>query len=121
MRDPKIPITIASVMHSGNAIKARIELPGSQSFHGIRPMLYVALADSRRQSSVARGENGGRTLAHVAVTRVLREVGAIDLEAGSAKEITLPVEAGNDRGLRFVAFIPDAKSGHILAVAQQKL
>ena len=121
MRDPKIPITIASVMRSGNSIKARIELPASPGFHGLRPMLYVALADSRRESSVARGENGGRTLAHVAVTRVLKQVGAIDLERGSAKEITLPVEAGNDRPMRLITFIQDVKSGHVLAVAQQNL
>jgi hypothetical protein len=51
----------------------------------------------------------------------MKEVGTIDMETSWAKEITLPVEEGTDRGLRFVAFIQDAKSGHVLAVAQQKL
>jgi hypothetical protein len=51
----------------------------------------------------------------------LKEVGPIDVETGSAKEVALPVEAGSDRGLGFVAFLRDDKSGHVLAVAQQTL
>jgi hypothetical protein len=84
-------------------------------------MLYVALADSRQESHVARGENGGRTPAHVAVTRVLKEVGVIDLDAPPAKDIALPLQAGSEEALRLLAFVQDAKSGHVLAVTQQKL
>ena len=120
IRDPKVSMTISNLARNGNEVTARIELPADQNFRGARTMLYVALADNRQESHVARGENGGRTLAHVAVARILRQVGMIDLDAASAKEITLPVQVGSGSGLRLVAFIQDAKTGHVVAVAQQK-
>ena len=69
---------------------------------------------------MARWENGGHTLSHVAVTRVLKQVGPIDLGA-SVKEVALPIQQGSGNGLRLVAFIQDSRSGRVLGVAQQKL
>jgi hypothetical protein len=77
-------------------------------------------ADNREESHVARGENAGRSLAHVAVTRVLKQVGTIDLDSATAKDVTLSVPSGRN-GSRLVAFLQDPKSGHVLAVAVQKL
>ena len=68
---------------------------------------------------MARGENRGRTLAHVAVARILRQFGMINLDAASAKEVELPVPSGLGSGLRLVAFIQDTKTGHVVAAAQQ--
>jgi hypothetical protein len=122
IRERKIPIAISNVARNGNQVTARVELPADDNFKGARGILYVALADNRQESHVARGENGGRTLAHVAVTRVLKQVGTIDLNDGSTKEITLPVQPGSGAsGSRIVAFIQDPKSGHVLGVAEQKL
>lgn len=122
IRERKIPITISNVARTGNQVTARIELPADQSFKGVRGILYVALADNRQESHVAHGENSGRLLAHVAVTRVLKQVGTIDLDAASVKEIALPVQPGSAAGgSRLVAFIQDPKSGHVLGVTEQKL
>jgi hypothetical protein len=121
VRERKIPIAISNVARDGNHITARIELPADENFRGARGILYVALADSRQESHVARGENGGRTLAHVAVTRVLKQVSTIDFNAAFTKEIVLPVQQGSGNGLRLVAFIQDPKSGYVLGVAEQKL
>ena len=121
IREPKVPMTISNVARNGNEVTARIELPADQNFRGARAMLYVALADNKQESHVERGENGGHTLVHVAVVRILRQVGMIDLDAASAKEIALPVQGGSGSGLRLVAFIQDAKTGHVVAAVQQKL
>jgi hypothetical protein len=122
IRERKIPIVISNVVHNGNQVTARIELPADQNFKGARGILYVALADNRQESRVARGENAGRSLTHVAVMRVLKQVGTIDLDSASMKEITLPVQPGSvAAGSRLVAFVQDPKSGHVLGVAQQKL
>jgi hypothetical protein len=121
IRERKIPMAISNVARDGNKVTARIQLPVGENFRGMQGILYVALADNRQESHVARGENGGRTLAHVAVTRVLKQVGAIDFNAASTKEIALPVQPGSGNGLRVVAFIQDPKSGHVLGVAEQKL
>jgi hypothetical protein len=123
IRDRKIPIAISNASRDGNQVTAHIELPAADpSLKGARGILYVALADNRAESHVARGENAGRSLAHVAVTRVLKQVGIIDLGAATAKDVTLaiqPEEGAN--GSRLVSFIQDPKTGRVLAVTARKL
>ena len=85
-------------------------------------MLYVAVADNSAESHVARGENAGRSLAHVSVVRVLKEAGTIDLRSVAARDIVLTVPAGaGANGLRLVAFLEDPGSGHIVGAAVEKL
>src|SRR5712692_10557890 len=117
LRERKIAIALSNAARSGNQVTARIELPADQNFKGVRGILYVALANNRQESHVARGENAGRSLAHVAVTRVLKQVGTIDLDSAWTKEITLSVQPESvATGARLVAFIQDPKSGHVLGV-----
>jgi hypothetical protein len=123
LREQKIAISISQVARNGNQISAHIELPAApQSAKGTKAVLYIALADNRAESQVARGENAGRALAHVSVTRVLKQVGKIDLDNVSTRDVTLSVLPGaGSNGLRLVAFVQDAKSGHVLGVTAQKL
>jgi len=82
----------------------------------------VVIADNRAESHVARGENAGRSLAHVAVTRVLKDAGTIDLRSVSSKDVVIAIPAGaGANGLRLVAFLEDPGAGHILGAAAQKL
>jgi hypothetical protein len=120
IREPKIPLAISKVSRNWNQVTAHIELRGDQNFKGGRGVLFVAIADNRAESQVARGENAGRSLAHVAVTQVLKPVGTLDLDSATAKDVTLSVPSGTN-GSRLVAFVQDPKSGHVLAVAVQKL
>lgn len=121
IHERKTPIAISNLARDGNQVTAHIELSPDENFKDARGILYVALADNRQESHVARGENGGRTLSHVAVTRLLKQVGPIDFDGPFAKEIVLPVLQGSGNGLRFVVFVQDPKSGHVLGVAEQKL
>ena len=120
IREKKIPIAISEVSGDGKQVTARIDLPASQSLKGTRGVLYVAIADNRTESHVARGENSGRSLAHVAVTRVLKQVGTIELGSATTKDVALPFKPGPS-GSRLVAFVQHPRSGHVLAVAAQKL
>jgi hypothetical protein len=120
IREQKIPIAISKVSRNGSQVTAHIELQAGQNFKGGRGVLFVAIADNRAESNVARGENSGRSLAHVAVTRVLKQAGAIDLDSATAKDVSLSAQSGAN-GSRLVAFVQDPKSGHVLAVAVQKL
>lgn len=120
IRQRKIGIAISHVERSGNEVKARIELPEGPNFKGVEGVLYVAIADNRQESHVVRGENAGRSLAHVAVTRALKQVGTVDLAGGSTTDITLPVK-DDANGSRIVAFVQDRKSGRVIGVADQKL
>ena len=92
IRERKIPIAISNVARNGSQVTARIELPADENFRGRRGILYVALADNRQESRVAHGENGGRTLAHVAVTRVLKQVGPIAFDAVPPKKSPFPFQ-----------------------------
>jgi hypothetical protein len=123
MREPKIPIAISNASRDGNQVTVHIEVPADERrLKGGRAVLYVALADNRAESQVARGENAGRSLAHVGVVRVLKQVGTIDLEAATARNVMVAIKPGTGaNGSRLVAFIQDAKTGWMLAVTAQKL
>jgi hypothetical protein len=66
--------------------------------------------DRRHVTPVARGENAGRTLAHVDVVRSIEEVARFD---GRADVIEAPLPAQGDR----IAAIVQRRDGRILAVA----
>ena len=120
IREQKIPIAISKVSRDGNQVTAHIDLPSGRNLKSARGVLYVAIADNRAESHVARGENSGRSLTHVAVTRVLKQVATIDLGSATAKDVTLPLQPGPS-GSRLVAFVQDPRSGHVLAVTVHKL
>lgn len=123
LRVQKIAIAISHLVQDGNQITAHIELPGSEhSISAGKAVLYVAVADDRVESRVTSGENAGRSLAHVAVLRTLKQVGTFDLDGPSTRDVTLSVQPGARSGaLRVVAFIQDPGSGHVLGVAARKL
>jgi hypothetical protein len=123
MREPKIPIAITNGSRDGNQVTVHIEVPAAdRRFKHGRGILYVALADNRAESQVARGENVGRSLAHVGVVRVLKQVGTIDLEAATARNVIVAIKPGTGaNGSRLVAFIQDAKTGWVRAVTAHKL
>jgi hypothetical protein len=77
------------------------------------------LAEDSAESAVKRGENAGRTLRHVAVVRVLEEMGKGALDG---RELTLKLP--NDslpKPIRLVVFVVDRHSGRVLGVAEQTL
>jgi hypothetical protein len=123
IRAKKIPIAISNAARHGTQVTARIEVPATDpSLKGALGVLYVALADNRQESHVARGENAGRSLAHIAVTRAFKQVGTVDLDHASTKEVNLLAQPDSGfNGSRIVAFIQDPKSGHVLGVTEQKL
>jgi hypothetical protein len=122
LREAKVPIAISNVSRDGNQVKAQIQLPADPRIGSGRGILYVAVADNHAESHVERGENGGRVLTHVAVTRVLKQVGTVNLDSASAKDVTVSLEPGAGlNGLRLVVFVQDPKTGHVLGVAEQKL
>jgi hypothetical protein len=123
IREPKIAIAIANVTRDGNQVSAHIEFPAStQSPKGGKAVLYLAIADSKAESHVTRGENGGRNLVHVGVVRSLNQAATVDLDGAFARDVAVSLAPGiGSNGLRLVAFIQDPRSGRVLGVAVQKL
>jgi hypothetical protein len=121
-REPKVVIALSSARRDGKQVKAHIDVPAAANARKTSLVLYVAIADNRAESHVARGENAGRALSHVAVARILKDAGTIDLRSASSRDVivTLPAGAGAN-GLRLVAFLEDPGSGHILGATAEKL
>src|SRR5207237_7679977 len=78
---------------------------------GSGPAVVLLIGFDRRQvSAVARGENSGRTLAHVDVVRNIEELAQFDGRAGT---IGAPIRRPSER----VAAIVQALDGRILGAA----
>ena len=88
--------------------RAKITLgPGGS---GVSASVLLIGFDRHHVTAVARGENAGRTLAHVDVVRSLEEVARFDSRGGT---IEAPLPAQCDR----IAAIVQAPDGRILGVA----
>ena len=111
--DAKIPVEIVDP-HVENG-KASFSLVGNAGNGNVR--WYGAIAVDATHSEVARGENAGRTLHHVAVVRAIRSLN----RKAQRQDFSLPVEAATDStgNLRLVVFAVDRGSGKVLAAAQR--
>lgn len=114
---PKVELVIAEAKWDGDALRfsvhSKADLPDA--------VLVAALAEDAVQSSVARGENSGRTLHHVAVVRAMQ---ALKAGSGDGRELslTLPKPGSADPAtgpVRLVVFAADKHNGHVLAVAER--
>jgi hypothetical protein len=114
---PKFALQISDAQWSGDAVHFSV-----RSDSGTNAVLMAALAEDAVQSSVLRGENGGRTLRHVAVVRSLQEMGkgAVDGRELAINAIK-PPSAREPGPLRLVVFLTDRRNGRVLALAQQTI
>ncbi len=85
--------------------------------------LFAALAADATHSEVARGENAGRTLYHVAVVRAMADFNA---DAVDGRELRIPGRAlaskEESKGpVRLVVWLTDRKTGHVLGAAEQTI
>jgi hypothetical protein len=80
---------------------------------------FAAIAVDATRSEVARGENAGRTLHHVAVVRVLQQL----KRNATTQDFSLPVDAGggSSGSLRLVVFAVDAHTGKVIAAAERAI
>jgi hypothetical protein len=102
----KAPVRIAEARRDGSEVEVRIDIPALAKGHAD---VWAAMADESDQSSVARGENAGRSLAHVAVVRTLRKIGRVGKSEGLEKTVRLPA---GEAATRVVIFLADG-SGEI--------
>lgn len=120
-RSEKVTLTLSNPIRDGNRIKFHLtsaDLPGGDG----AATVYVALAENKAQSNVAGGENGGRSLTHVAVVRVLASVGTVKAGSSFSKDLAIPMPSHMSAGaIRVVAFLQADKSHKIVGAAQEKI
>lgn len=122
LNTPKIAVHLSSVsLGPVQTLRARVEVDAlPSSIRQREAEVYVVLALNHAESRVSGGENGGRTLSHVAVVRDLVKVGPLKHDSGFAQDIQLRLESGLDtRNLRLIAFVQEPKQGKVLGAAEQ--
>jgi hypothetical protein len=85
--------------------------------------LVAVLAADATRSSVARGENAGKELHHVAVVRVMKDLGANAADGRALKLAGGSLDHKDEANgpVRLVVFLVDHKTGHVVGVAEEKL
>lgn len=115
---PKIAVNLSSV-HATQDGKVVLSvktgpLPGSAGVPSAS--VLVAVADDKDVSSVARGENSGRTLTHIAVLRELKTVGAVDKTNGFSRDVEMDLPSGAKKS-RIIVIVQEGQAGKIVGVA----
>lgn len=105
----KTPVSIENAEVAGGEL--RFAVRGGDG----NAQLMAALAEDSAQADVLRGENGGRTLRHVAVVRELEPMG-VGVSDGRVLQLRLPAGSG---ALRLVVFLVDRRGGQVLGVAER--
>lgn len=82
--------------------------------------VYIALALDHAQSQVARGENGGRNLQHVAVVKSLLRVGKIGQGESFSSDVAVPAQSTGE-SYRVIAFVQEPNQGRVLGAAQERI
>jgi hypothetical protein len=119
---PKIEVRLSSVsLGPAQTLRARVEAEAlPSSFSQREAEVYVVLALNHAESHVSGGENGGRTLSHVAVVRDLVKVGSLKHDEAFAQDVQLRLDSGlNTHNLRLIAFVQEPKQGKVLGAAEQ--
>ena len=119
---PKIAVRLLSVsLEPARTLGARVEADALPlSFPQREAEVYLAVALNHAASHVSGGENGGRTLTHVAVVRSLVKVGQIKGDVGFAQDVHLKLDAVQDvHDLRVIAFVQEARQGKVVGATEQ--
>jgi hypothetical protein len=114
-------VQIGAVSVEGNTVRAHIDV-GTLPEHSKKSDIIFVVALNQAQSQVARGENAGRHLVHVAVVRRLEKVGTIDSKAPFSRDVSLKLDKLADKSdLRVIAFVQEPGPGRVLGAAIQRL
>lgn len=121
VREPKLPLSVRAV-RTGNGGAVHVDANTA----GQTADLYIAIAADRMSTHVLRGENGGKTLTHVAVTHAIIRVGKwagakSGLEGRDVPLTAKQLPAAKAGETRVIAILEDPRTGTILGAAQTRL
>jgi hypothetical protein len=121
---PKVPMRLVSVsVEPGNPaiIRGRVESDVSSEKH--KADVFVAIALDHAESQVARGENSGRHLSHVAVVTEFTKVGKLESgkSLGQDFRVKLKLPGSGPMNLRIVAFAQESGPGKVIGVVMKSV
>lgn len=113
---PKAAVRIVSATRDGN--EAVIGVSADALASGKKDV-WVAIADDHDETNVRKGENAGRTIAHVSVVRSLIKAGTVTKSAAFDKMVRVPLNAPA-ADMRVVVFVAEL-GGPVLGLAMDRL
>jgi hypothetical protein len=83
--------------------------------------LFAIIVEDVVQSSVSRGENSGRTLTHVSVSRSMTRIGAVSSSDQRTIQLSLPnsVSGSPKRNFHLILFAQAAGLGPVLGATEK--
>lgn len=117
----KIPVQISRATLEGNVVKAHLET-GSLPAQSRKADVVFVVALNYAESQVARGENSGRRLTHVAVVRALVKAASLSDGQSFSQDVSVKLENRMDPSqLRVIAFLQESGQGRILGATVAQL
>src|SRR5215470_547185 len=116
----KLQIEISDTSWDNDVLHAKVSIADLSPQTAKGTTLYAVLADDEDTSSVARGENSGRTLKHVSVVRVLQKVSSLHRPYPGPLQIKLPRGITHNK-MRLIVFAQKGENGQIFGAAQQEV
>jgi hypothetical protein len=116
----KLQIAIADASWDNDVLHATVSVADLSPQTAKGTTLYAVLADDEDTSSVAKGENSGRTLKHVSVVRVMQKVSSLHGPYSGPVEIKLPHGVLRSK-MRLIVFAQKGQNGQIFGAAQREV
>ncbi len=113
---PQVDLRILSAAVDGSGLSLRFSLQG-QVAHSLD--IIAVITDDTDRSTVLRGENSGKSLAHVSVARMLTRVATIRAGGEQAVRVALPanVDGKNGSGHHLILLAQEQHQGAIVGAA----
>jgi hypothetical protein len=123
-RMPKAAVTLAAAAgpaRDSARVDVRISVPATLALS--RTDVLIALVEDELVTDVRRGENGGRTLRHTAVVRVIRAIGAVGPgDRTASASASVPFGAGwTFDHLRAIAFLQERDTRRVIGAASARI
>jgi hypothetical protein len=115
----RMALHIVSLSVAQNTLTVNFSTSGDLPAHGAD--LVAVLADDSDRSSVLRGENSGRLLAHVAVARSITRVARIQAAGERTVQIPIPASFQNTQGHHLILFAQTPGNGRVLSTDTKAL
>jgi hypothetical protein len=116
---PHLPLRV-DARSIGTSVRVSIDLPAAPA--NAEPIdVLVALTEDDLTSVVRRGENGGRTLTHVAVVRKLESLGTLEREAFVADGQLSLDRAWKAGKMRAITWLQGRRTRHVYGTATAAL
>ena len=116
----KLQIKIADASWAEDVLHATVSVPDLSPQTAKGTTLYAVLADDEDTSSVAKGENSGKTLKHVSVVRVMQKVSSLHGPYSGPVQIRLPRGVAHNK-MRLIVFAQKGENGQIFGATQKEV